>query len=116
MKSDGVENAKKILAMPKVDAVFSANDVAAISAMLYLKKKGAKIPTDIAFVGFSNEQISAVIEPSLSTVSQSDFKMGTVAASLLFEQIEQKTTIKKGHTKILEPKLIIRNSSQKIAL
>jgi len=116
MESDGVENAKKLLNLPKVDGVFSANDVAAISAMLFLKEKGIKIPEDIAFVGFSNEPIAAVIEPSLSTINQGDFEMGRVAASLLFEQIEHKTAIKKGLTKILEPKLIIRNSSQKIAL
>lgn len=113
MESDGIENAKKILDLPKVDGVFSANDVAAISAMLFLKEKGVKIPKNIAFVGFSNEPISAVIEPSLSTISQSDFKIGTVAASLLFEQIENKTAIKKGLTKILEPQLIIRDSSRK---
>jgi len=94
MKCDGIENAKKILDLSKVDAVFSANDVAAISAMLYLKERGVKIPDDIKFVGFSNEQISSVIEPSLSTISQSDFKMGTVASSLLFEQIEHKTIFK----------------------
>lgn len=111
MYEDGEENAKNLLKLPEVDGVFSANDTAAISAMLYLKKQGVKIPEDIAFVGFSNEPISSVIEPSLTTVNQRDFEMGKVATSLLFEQIENKGAIKKGQTEILKPALIIRKSS-----
>lgn len=111
MKADGIENAKKVLNLPKVDGVFSANDTAAISAMQYLKSENVKIPEDIAFVGFSNEPISAVIEPSLTTVKQPDFEMGKEATLLLFEQINNKTDIKENQTKFLEPKLIIRNST-----
>lgn len=111
MKEDGEKNAEKLLKLPEIDGVFSANDTAAISAMLYLKKQGVKIPEDIAFVGFSNEPISSVIEPSLTTVNQRDFEMGKVATSLLFGQINNKTGNKENQTKILEPKLIIRNST-----
>lgn len=113
MQEDGIENAKKVLNLQEVDGVFSANDTAAISAMQYLKKEGVKIPEDIAFVGFSNEPISAVIEPPLTTVNQCDFEMGKVASSLLFEQIKNKNAIIKGQTKILKPELIIRKSSIK---
>lgn len=113
MQKDGIILAKKILALPQVDAVFSANDTAAISAMQYLKEKGIRIPEDIAFVGFSNEPISAVMEPSLTTIRQPDFEMGKIATTLLFEQIINKTGNTENQTKILEPELIIRNSSRK---
>jgi len=93
---------------------FSANDTAAISAMQYLKSHDVKIPKDIAFVGFSNEPVSAVFEPTLTTVSQPDFKMGMVATSLLLEQIKSKSDIRENQTKILIPKLIIRNSTNKL--
>lgn len=114
MKEDGIESAKKLLNLPKVDGVFSANDAAAISAMQYLKKAGVKIPEDIAFVGFSNEPISAVIEPSLTTVKQPDFEMGKVATTLLFEQIKNKMSVNENQTKILTPELVIRNSTKKL--
>ncbi|WP_418264615.1 LacI family DNA-binding transcriptional regulator [Flavobacterium faecale] len=113
MREDGIEMAKKLLKLPQVDAVFSSNDTSAISAMQYLKENDIRIPEDIAFVGFSNEPISAVIEPSLTTVKQPDFEMGKIAASLLFEQIKNKTNKGLNHTKILKPELIIRNSSRK---
>ncbi|MBP8793274.1 MAG: LacI family DNA-binding transcriptional regulator [Lutibacter sp.] len=112
MKEDGEENAKTLLKLPKVDGVFSANDTAAISAILFLKKQGVKIPEEIAFVGFSNEPIASVIEPSLTTINQKDFEMGKVAASLLFEQIKNEGVIKKGQTEMLKPELIIRKSSR----
>lgn len=111
MQEDGVEAAKKILQLPKVDGVFSANDVAAISAMQYLKKKNVKIPEDIAFAGFSNEPVSAVIEPPLTTVNQHDFEMGSVATNMLLEQINNKTGTHLNQTKILTPDLILRKSS-----
>lgn len=113
MKEDGIAMAEKILALPKVDGVFSSNDISAINAMQYLKEKGIRIPQDIAFVGFSNEAVSAVIEPSLSTIKQPDFEMGKVAASLLFESINTKVSQRTNQTMILEPELIIRNSSRR---
>ncbi|MBL4746380.1 MAG: LacI family DNA-binding transcriptional regulator [Flavobacteriaceae bacterium] len=112
MQQDGILAAKQLLKLPKVDGVFSANDTAAISAIQYLKTKGVHIPKDIAFVGFSNEPISAIIEPSLSTINQPDFEMGKVASTLLFEQIKNKTDASENQTKILMPSLIIRNSSK----
>lgn len=110
MKEDGRNLAEKILSFPSVDGVFSANDTAAISAIQLLKEKGKNIPKDIAFVGFSNEPISAVIEPSLTTMSQPDFEMGKVATTLLLDQIKNKSLL--NETKILKPKLIVRNSSK----
>ena len=113
MQEDGIVLAKRILKLQKVDAVFSGNDTAAISAMQHLKENGVQIPKDIAFVGFSNEPISAVMEPSLTTIRQPDFEMGKIATTLLFEQIENKSMHPKSQVKILEPELVIRNSSRK---
>ena len=45
---------KAILSLPyKVDGIFSANDVAAIGAIKFLKQENIKIPDDIAIVGFT---------------------------------------------------------------
>ncbi|SDX61934.1 transcriptional regulator, LacI family [Lutibacter oricola] len=111
MEEDGIENAKKALNLPNVDAIYSANDMAAISAMQYLKSQNIKIPEQIAFAGFSNEPVSAVIEPSLTTVNQPSFEMGKVATNILFDQLNNNT--RENKTTILEPTLIIRNSSSK---
>ncbi len=115
MKEDGKELAQKVLQYPqKIDGIFCANDAAAISAMQYLKKKKVKIPEDIAIVGFSNEPISAVIEPALSTIEQSGSEMGKIATELVLKQIKNKSIKTEPETIVLKPSLIIRDSSKKI--
>lgn len=112
-EADGVELAKKVLKLPKVDGIYSSNDTAAISAMQHFKKKGLKIPDDIAIVGFNNDSISAVIEPGLTTVNQPDVEMGIIASSLLIELIKKTIDNPESHSKTLGTELIIRNSSLK---
>jgi LacI family transcriptional regulator len=113
---DGVKNIKKLLQInPIIDGIFSSNDVASISAIQYLKTLGFKIPQDVAFVGFSNEPISSVIEPSLTTIEQPGFEMGKIAAKLLIDQIFSKET-PLAETTILKPLLITRNSSLKLKI
>ena len=115
MESDGVESVKKLLSQPiAIDGIFSANDTAAIGAMQYLKSKGIKIPEDIAIVGFSNEPISSVIEPSLTTIDQPGFEMGKIATNLLLTQIKDKPGTTIAETIILKPVLIKRNSSNRL--
>lgn len=116
MEMDGIESAKKLLAQHiPIDGIFSANDTAAISALQYLKGEGIKIPEEIAIVGFSNEPISSVIEPSLTTIDQPGFEMGKIAANLLLAQINDKPGTIVAETIILKPVLIKRNSSKKIS-
>ncbi|ANW95224.1 LacI family transcriptional regulator [Wenyingzhuangia fucanilytica] len=112
-EADGIELAKKVLSLPKVDGIYSSNDTAAISAIQFFKKEGLKIPDDIAIVGFNNDTISAVIEPGLTTVNQPDVEMGIIASSLLIELIKKTIESPAEHSKTLGTELIIRQSSQK---
>ena len=112
-EKDGIASAKKLLKLKEVDGLYSANDTAAISAMRYLKNQGVNIPEDIAVVGFNNDPISAVIEPSLTTINQPDFEMGRIASSVLIDQIKAKNATKKNQSKILDIELIVRHSSKK---
>lgn len=116
MEIDGIESAKKLLSKrTPIDGIFSSNDTAAISALQYLKGEGIKIPEDIAIVGFSNEPISSVIEPSLTTIDQPGFEMGKIATNLLLAQINNKSNTIVAETILLKPVLIQRNSSKKIS-
>lgn len=113
-EKDGIDSAKKLLKLKDVDGLYSANDTAAISAMRFLKNKGVRIPNDIAVVGFNNDPISAVIEPSLTTINQPDFEMGRIASSVLINQIEAKNGLENNRSKILDVELIVRDSSKKL--
>jgi len=110
-ESDGVASAKKIVELNNIDGLYSANDTAAISAIQYLKSQGIRTPEDIAVVGFNNDPISAVIEPSLTTIDQPNFEMGKIASTLLLDQIKNKTENEENQSKVLTSQLVVRNST-----
>ncbi|MGV3640208.1 MAG: LacI family DNA-binding transcriptional regulator [Adhaeribacter sp.] len=95
------------------DALFAINDPTAIEAMQIIKKKGLRIPQDIAVVGFSNDYASALIEPSLSTVAQPMQEIGRSAVQLLLDQLDRDMSEWKAITRTLKTELIIRDSSGK---
>jgi DNA-binding LacI/PurR family transcriptional regulator len=95
----------------KPDGVFVVCDTAAYGAMHVFKQEGYRIPQDIAVVGFTNEPMSELFEPSLTTVAQPINKIGQAAAKMFIEMLEEgKNYI--PETRILNSELIIRNSSK----
>jgi LacI family transcriptional regulator len=114
MELDGIQIAEKLLTELKdVDGAFFANDVAAIAAIKHLKKSGVNIPNDIAIIGFSNEPISEIIEPSLTTIDQSGEEIGRLACELLIKNIEKGNRVLNNETVILKPNLIERESTKR---
>ena len=93
------------------DAIFAVNDPVAVGAFQRIKEEGLKIPKDIAIVGFSNNKITSIMEPSMTTVSQPSFEMGKKAAGLLIEMLKNPKRINQKKTIILETELIIRKST-----
>lgn len=95
------------------DSIFAMIDPLAIDILLVLKEKKIKIPDDIALVGFTNNPTSAVIEPSLTTVSQPGYEMGQIAANHLLDQLDDIVS-DEPQSFVLLTTLILRNSSKKI--
>ena len=96
------------------DAIFSITDSCAVGAIKTLKKFKIKIPEEIAIVGFSNNLISTIIEPNLSTVDQPGNKIGKVAVKYLIEEIENENDDSSSSKTIeIGTNLIIRESSFK---
>lgn len=111
----GVDAARAILKMTtkKPDAVFAANDTAAVYCMMKLKKAGIRIPQEIAFAGFNNDPVSKIIEPNLTTVNYSGYEVGEAAVTSLINHLNGISNVKSTHTIILRSDLIIRESSLK---
>jgi LacI family transcriptional regulator len=112
----GTEAAKHILklkANKRPDAVFSANDTAAVHCMMALKSAGINIPGDIAFAGFNNDPISKVIEPNLTTINYSGYHVGEVAVMNLINHLKGLTSTRTTNTIVLRADLVVRDSSLK---
>ena len=113
-EESGVEAAKHILKMKHLpDAVFSANDACAVYCMRTLKKKGIRIPEDIAFVGFNNDPMSKVVEPNLTTVNYPGYAMGEAAVTQLIKHLNKASDITATNVITLRSELIVRESSRK---
>ena len=95
------------------DAVFCATDPTAIGAIKAIKEKGLKIPEDIAIIGFSNWDMSKVVDPPLSSVTQPDYEMGKKAVELIIKEISLTKEDKKIHYKtyVMETSLVLREST-----
>ncbi|TDB59116.1 substrate-binding domain-containing protein [Arundinibacter roseus] len=69
------------------EAVFCVHYGNAIDMMMEMKKNGGQIPQELAFAGFGEDKLAAVIEPGLTTVHQHPIEIGRQAALLFLEQI-----------------------------
>jgi len=93
------------------DAIFAISDPTAIEIIQVVKKRGLRVPEDIAVVGFSNDFASGLIHPSLTTVSQPVKEIGGTAAQLIIDQISRDVSEWKSIIRVLKTELIVRESS-----
>lgn len=73
------------------DALFVCNDDAAVGAMRALKRRGLRVPADVALVAFDDGLLAPVVSPSLSTIHQPVRDLGLHAASRLLELLDDPT-------------------------
>ena len=108
----GIDAAKKIMKMkPLPDGIFCTNDFVAAVCMRTLKEAGVQIPDDIAVVGFNNDAIGHLIEPTLTTINYPGIDMGEIAARNLINHLKGVSNLEQTNTVIVRSELIIRNSS-----
>ncbi|MCF3107729.1 LacI family transcriptional regulator [Niabella sp. CC-SYL272] len=110
----GISSAEKILGMqPMPDGAFITNDFVAAAFIKTLKENQVAVPGDIAVVGFNNDAIAHLIEPSLTTVNYPGIEMGEVAARALINHLKGASDIRQIDTVIINSGLIVRRSSLK---
>jgi len=94
----------------KLDAVFCASgDMTAMGIIESARKRGIKIPQDLAVMGYDDNYYSAFLNPPLTTIRQPIDKLGAEVYSVICDSIEEKPGSFK-HIEI-EPELIKRQSA-----
>lgn len=104
----GVAAAEELLEERTWTALFAANDLMAIGAMGVLRKRGIRVPEDIAVAGFDDVPSAADTVPPLTTVRQPSREQGaalaqTALALVAGEHVEQ--------GQVLATELIVRAST-----
>jgi LacI family transcriptional regulator len=110
---EGTKLANQLFSLPNPpDGLFCPNDTTAISAIQCAKKRGIKVPEQLAIIGFNNDPISSIIDPPLSTITHPAVEMGKIAAQQLLKHSKHKE--KNSHeTVVLKTELLVRESSQR---
>ena len=97
----------------KPDAIFCSSDYVALGAIQQLRQLGVKIPEEVCVVGFSNEPFTKYMELPITSVDQTPFEMGKIAAQVFLEKIKGSQTLTTEKHVVLAPKLFVRDSSNR---
>ena len=109
-EGSGVMGMQRLLSASPT-AVFAASDTMATGALKVLREADLRVPEDVALVGFDDIPVAAALEPALTTVRQPIELLGSMAADLLLNLLENPpATQAPAHRIILPAKLIVRDS------
>lgn len=97
----------------KPDAIITMSDKLTTGCLKTLMRRGIKVPDDIALVGFSNSDITELLNPALTVIRQPALEMGKAATELLLQLIESKRPVTQFENRVLTPELILGHSSLK---
>jgi LacI family transcriptional regulator len=115
-EEEAIDSAKKLLRLrPLPDAAFITNDFVAAVCMRVWKENKIAIPDKLAVVGFNNDTIATLIEPTLTTINYPGKQMGEVVAHNLINHLSGKGDLQKIKTIVVNSELIVRQSSLKAA-
>jgi LacI family transcriptional regulator len=90
-------------------AIWTINDILAVSAMRAIHERGLRIPDDIALAGFDDIVFARQLYPPLTTVHMPAVEMGRQAGEMLFKRIDDPQC--EPMQTILDTELVIRQST-----
>lgn len=94
-------------------AVFIGGDAMALGALRAIRDAGLRVPDDLSLVAFGNPDFVHYATPALTTVDLPIVEAGKIAVELLLERIAAPEM--PGETRMLEPRLLVRDSTIPIA-
>lgn len=108
----GVKASNKLFDLnPIPDGIFAPGDIIAVSAVQTAKKRGLKVPEDVAVIGFNNDPISEIIDPNLSTITHPAEKMGKAAAEIIIKNLKSAKHDEVKEITFLNTEVLVRESS-----
>lgn len=97
----------------KPDAILATSDKLTTGCVRVLNAKGITVPAQMGLVGFSNSDLTELLNPPLTVIRQPAFEMGETATRLLLQLIESKRPVTEFETKMMPTELLVRGSTLK---
>jgi LacI family transcriptional regulator len=110
-EAGGHEGMQELIKLsPRPTAVFAANDLMAIGALIALHEAGIAVPDEMAIVGFDDIPAARLVHPPLTTVAQHPERLGRRSAEMLFERLRGEVP-SPGRFELWNLDLIVRESA-----
>lgn len=111
----GVDAAERLLSATldsgiPVDAILCANDLIAIGAISAARRRGLRVPDDVAVTGIDDTELAALYSPPLTSVSLQSDRRGRIAARMLSDRFADPSRPSRRET--VEARLVIRASTR----
>jgi len=104
------EHTRELMAQsPAPDAIFCASDIMAIGALSTLDLIGARVPDDVAVVGFDDIDLARIVTPSLTTIRQDKVGLGAAAIEVMTRILERPDS--PPPASVLPVRLTVRDST-----
>jgi len=111
LREGGYTAMRRLLTVtPRPTAVFAANDLTALGAIVACLDAGLRVPDDMAVVGFDDITLAADLRPSLTTVYHGQQELGQAAVRLAVARISGDAPPEK-QTAIVPHRLVTRASA-----
>lgn len=111
---EGVKASNQLFDLdPIPDGLFAPGDIIAVSAVQTAKKRGIKVPDQIAIIGFNNDPISQIIDPNISTITHPAEKMGRAAAEIIIKNLKSQKSDDAKEITFLNTEVLARESSDR---
>ena len=108
----GKEAMRQLINLPnRPTAVFMTIDEMAIGALIATQEAGLVVPDDISLIGYDNVSLTAELFPPLTTVNKKIPVMCRKAVDMLIDRVGPGGSAESKREVIIEPSLIIREST-----
>lgn len=112
-ESDNLDVITKLLSgNDKPDGFVGSVEKVTMQAYAACHALNLSIPHQVKIIGFSHLQIAALLNPSLTTITQPAFEMGKMAASILFKALQRKNFTIKNEQFVIPSVLVERDSTR----
>ena len=90
--------------------VLGSDDRIACQLLRVLAARQVRVPEELAVAGFTDSTMSNLCDPELTTIDLPIYRLGIIAARMLFDVIEDTGSEVTHGEVVLQPKLRIRRS------
>lgn len=106
-RSQSGYEATDILIKNGATAIFATNDLMASGVYKAVFELGLKVPDDVSVIGYDNVNLTELLDPHLTTITQPKMQMGKLAAKMLIAKLKGE---KAENDIVFDPKIIERES------